>query len=832
MIMTRHILLFLFGLLAAAQSFAAPLCRIVRYDENDGLPQWHITQMTQDRQGMMWLSTWNGLCRFDGYEFRGFKGHVGDGSGLSVDRFRSVWLADDGNIGCRVEDDVFVFNLKTYRFEKRTDMKSTHKSAKAVKKDRPYSYRDAEGNTWTVYYDGTLTAAEPGKRPVAYTECGTLESARYCLPDRQGNLWVASASGLYKLCFPKQNVEIYRSPVEAETKAFFVDRHGRYWIASKGDNAVVVRDKENRLVGWLAADGRIVKTHAALSSPVYCITGMPNGTVWTGSKPGGLMRLTEQAGGMSYKVERIGGLPCNEVYDIKPDRWGRLWVATLGGGLCCVENPQAENPRVLSPGRGLNGYPKKLAQKVRMIHITQSGVMLAATTDALVACRLLPGRRVGNMLFRCHTREPNRKDALSCSATMNVAEDAKGRIFVGTESGGVNMITSRDLTAEKLSFRHFGKNNGTSSDVALSVVPFGDKLLQVGSNNIVIFSPDNGSQMTFGRSFFLSECRLSEAIPMRLPDGRWIFGMQDGYFTVSPKRLRKSDFVPSIALTGISVQGERKDWAINAADTIVLKSDERSLTLSFAALDYSPEPDIRYAFKLLKDGDDTAHGWNMIGHDHSATLLDLSPTTYRLLIRSTNADGTWTDNVRTLTIIVTPAFWETTFAHVLIALLMLSFIGGAIYIFIYIKRIKRQRHEALEAYLSLLNGGAEQSAPSEKPLRPELSEEDDAMMRRVSAFVEEHIGDAEIGVGDMAAAAAVSRSGLQRKMKQIMGVTPLDFLKEARIKHACHLLRTTSMTVSEVAYACGYSDPKYFSRSFKASAGKSPTEWREQEKIL
>ena len=68
--------------------------------------------------------------------------------------------------------------------------------------------------------------------------------------------------------------------------------------------------------------------------------------------------------------------------------------------------------------------------------------------------------------------------------------------------------------------------------------------------------------------------------------------------------------------------------------------------------------------------------------------------------------------------------------------------------------------------------------------------------------------------------------GLQRKMKQVMGVSPLDFIKEARIKHACHLLSTTTMAVSDVAFACGYSDPKYFSRSFKESTGKSPKEWR------
>lgn len=368
------------------------------------------------------------------------------------------------------------------------------------------------------------------------------------------------------------------------------------------------------------------------------------------------------------------------------------------------------------------------------------------------------------------------------------------------------------------------------TDVALSVVGFSRKMLMVGSDRLVMFNPDNGDYLSFGKNFFQSECRFSEAIPVRLPDGRWMFGLQDGEYYVAPQQLRKSTFVPSIALTGVSVQGVEGSCSVNAMDTLVLASNERSFTLRFAALDYSADVRLSYAFALLDDGDEDDVKWNDIGHNHSATLLDLEPGTYVVLVRSTNADGAWVDNVRRLTIVVTPTFWETTPARVLLLLLLLAFFGSAVYTIIYIRRIKRQRREALDAYLNLLSNGtggdAYEPAPADTPLRPELTHEDDVMMRRVSAFVDEHLGDAEIGVGDMAAAAAMSRSGLQRKMKQIMGVTPLDFLREARMKRACHLLSSTDIPISDVAYSCGYSDPKYFSRSFKASKGKSPKEWR------
>ena len=93
-------------------------------------------------------------------------------------------------------------------------------------------------------------------------------------------------------------------------------------------------------------------------------------------------------------------------------------------------------------------------------------------------------------------------------------------------------------------------------------------------------------------------------------------------------------------------------------------------------------------------------------------------------------------------------------------------------------------------------------------------------------YIDDNLSNSDIGVGDMAAAAATSRSGLQRKLKQAMGITPQDLLREARIKRACHLLRTSQKTVAEVAYACGFSDPKYFSRCFKQSTGQSPTDYR------
>ena len=79
------------GLLTQAV-MAQPLCRVVRYDESDGVPSSHVVQLLQDDQGFMWFATWNGLCRYDSYEFQTFKPKAGDGSHMLTDRIRNICL--------------------------------------------------------------------------------------------------------------------------------------------------------------------------------------------------------------------------------------------------------------------------------------------------------------------------------------------------------------------------------------------------------------------------------------------------------------------------------------------------------------------------------------------------------------------------------------------------------------------------------------------------------------------------------------------------------------------------------------------------------------------
>ena len=108
------------------------------------------------------------------------------------------------------------------------------------------------------------------------------------------------------------------------------------------------------------------------------------------------------------------------------------------------------------------------------------------------------------------------------------------------------------------------------------------------------------------------------------------------------------------------------------------------------------------------------------------------------------------------------------------------------------------------------------------------SQINDATTARILKYVTEHIDTPDLKIDDIADAMGMSRSVLYTKIKQQLGMTPIDFVRHVRIMRACELLKDTDEPLSSVAFAVGFSDPKYFSKVFKRETGIVPTEYRER----
>lgn len=106
----------------------------------------------------------------------------------------------------------------------------------------------------------------------------------------------------------------------------------------------------------------------------------------------------------------------------------------------------------------------------------------------------------------------------------------------------------------------------------------------------------------------------------------------------------------------------------------------------------------------------------------------------------------------------------------------------------------------------------------------------DHTIKKVLKFVLENISDPDMKIDDIAQAMGMSRSVLYGKIKNAVGLTPIDFVRHIKIMKAIEMLRDTDETLTSIAFAVGFSDPKYFSKVFKKEMGIIPSEYREKNK--
>ena len=184
----RHLLYLLLSWLSVTV-YGQPRCTIVHYDEEDGLPHGHVTQLLQDELGFMWFATWNGLCRYDGYEFCTFKPATGDGCHIATDRFRDIALCPDGRMVCRVDDDYYWFDTHTCQFSDMTDGE-TQQAADLIK-----------------HYRQSISLKSIPDSLASYMALLPMSGGSFALTDRQGILWVLADNGIYKVCKNQQFTE-------------------------------------------------------------------------------------------------------------------------------------------------------------------------------------------------------------------------------------------------------------------------------------------------------------------------------------------------------------------------------------------------------------------------------------------------------------------------------------------------------------------------------------------------------------------------------------------------------------------------------------------------
>jgi len=143
---------------------------------------------------------------------------------------------------------------------------------------------------------------------------------------------------------------------------------------------------------------------------------------------------------------------------------------------------------------------------------------------------------------------------------------------------------------------------------------------------------------------------------------------------------------------------------------------------------------------------------------------------------------------------------------------------------IYIFMLRKQRKQFLEQMKNMVK--------TDKTNEPEMTTEqlpfpaiEDEWLRKAIVQVEAHLNDEDYTVEQLSSDMCMSRMTFYRKIQSLTGQSPTEFVRTIRLRRAAEMLRESSKTVTEIAYATGFSSVSYFSRCFRNMFGMPPTQF-------
>lgn len=572
----------------------------------------------------------------------------------------------------------------------------TQNMPKAELRSRDVIFEDSQGTLWVVPHLGCLSYYDREDKELKpyYTDYSKPESKFTPVilnfyVDNQKNFWYANNFWMDKISFFPNASQLTTFDSGHETRAIMVDKQQNLWVANK-KGVIRIFNPDKTLKGYLTPEGTISPKAISFSRNIYCFTEDEQGNIWMGSKWDGIIRLSPKRDGSFqirnyvHKEEAPYSLSNNSVYCIYQDSKKRMWIATHGGGINLLQETADGEIRFLHNGNLLKDYSKDKFNKVRVIKEVNN-TLLVGTTEGLItfSCNF---ERPEEIKFYTNVRIPDLASSLSSNDVIYIYTDSRQNSYVLTFTGGINQIISNNLLTDQIQFKTYTKRNGLVSDLVLSMIEDQQKNLWVISENTLAkFDPENGTFEHYNEKHLQKEIYFSEASPAIIRN-QLILGTDAGILKINPAAFSKSSYTPPIVFTSLKIQGVQQQLDLDDLEELKLKPDERNVSFQFAALDYINPSSISYAYRLKG----LEEKWNEVENSRTASYINLPPGNYELQIRSTNSDGVWTDNVRKLSVIVIPTFWETYWAVLVYIILFILFTATIVYIILYIYKLRHQ----------------------------------------------------------------------------------------------------------------------------------------------
>lgn len=487
-------------------------------------------------------------------------------------------------------------------------------------------------------------------------------TAKHICVDRVGRVWI----GTYK-----NGVNLYlegtasmKSLELGDINTVSEDRYGNYWIGTNDRGILVYNPKSNELLRQYTTQSSSLSSNIMVGS--HCAS---DGSIWFGSYNGGLVRCIPsksnpaEATIVNYRSETGSGLAINNVWSVTEDRWHRIWIATLGGGIQMLDlktgkfrSWTAENAKL----------PSNYLTSVWWI---KKGWLMVGTS--WYYCFVNPV--TGKLANRVIPDDPN--VSVNTGSTVCVMEDSRGLIWQGSTSGAAvyDPHTQRVFLLDM--------TTGLMGSSVCSIVEDQGHMMWVvtdhGVSKVIPEQQEDGTWQFTVRSYTSSDGLQKGTYNQRSAfltrGGLLLVGGQGGLDVINTKKLssarsKEHPIFSGLQLFDVDVPVGREidgrvilDEALNVCRDITLRfSDQFTIQLASDAGVVGNEK--RFVYKLEGFNDNWVKTSEL---NPNITYNSLRAGSYTLCVRMLNDDGSIGDEEARMEITILPAIWRTRWAILL-----------------------------------------------------------------------------------------------------------------------------------------------------------------------
>ncbi len=577
---------------------------------------------------------------------------------------------------------------------------------------RFFVFKDIHGTFWVHTREGSLFTYNKKNNSLEWfynkpgsPDCIFRSNIQVAYSDREGVLWVCSGNqGIYK-CVRRNNefnftsMEPWIKNGTPDIRSLFMDPAGNIWVSSKAGELRLF-DKNMKSLGVLCRDGAL-RSSGDYYISVYKILMDSKKRIWLATKGQGLIMLKPKKPDFnSFEISFFTknssdpySISNNKLYDIFEDGKGRIWIASYDGGLILLDET-GEKFRFLHSGNKMKQYPFEAFSRVRCIEADKKGNIWIGTTNGLLAFRN-DFRNVEDLKFVNFGSRLQHDDEIFKSDIYDIICDSRGWLWMGTFGRGLLACKKPDINKTP-DLVYYNQKNGFHTDIVLSLTEDRNKNIWLTSENTIArFDPIKGNRDLFNSFNGLESVGFLESSVFNTKDGKFLFGNASGFYYFDPLSVKLNGFKPGVIFTRLQLFGRNVQIGVKGSplktqldDCKVLKLNHRQKTfnIEFAALDFQTPENIQYEYRL----DGYEEEWNIASKQRIATYTGLPKGKYRLLVKSTNSDGLWSDNIKSLDIEILPSFWQTGWAYLIYVILGLLLIAAGIYMLSFYLNLKNK----------------------------------------------------------------------------------------------------------------------------------------------